>query len=84
MTAEERMASIHILHIDGRVASAGSATVEIAARLPVVGPLIARVGRLGPMKRLVEASYRSVAHNRHHLARFVRDMEPVIRWRGES
>jgi len=78
------MASIHILHVDGRVTSAGIATIEIAASLPVVGPVIARVGRSGPMKRLVDLSYRAVARNRHHLARFVHDVEPVIRWRSGS
>jgi predicted DCC family thiol-disulfide oxidoreductase YuxK len=83
MTADEQMASIHVLHLDGRVASAGIATIEIAACLPVVGPLIARVGRPSPMNRLVDVSYRAVARNRRHLARFVRDMEPVIRWRSE-
>ena len=84
MTADERMASIHILHVDGRVTSAGIATLEIAASLPVVGPVIARVGRLGSTKRLFEASYGAVARNRHHLARVVHDVEPVTRWRSES
>jgi hypothetical protein len=35
------------------------------------------------MKRLVEASYRVLARNRHHLARFVEDVEPLTRWRSE-
>jgi len=83
MAPDERMASIHILHVDGRVASAGSATIEMVARLPVVGPLLARIGRLGPMRRFAEASYRTVARHRHQLARFVRDTEPVIRWRTQ-
>ena len=81
MTDVERTASVQFLDVDGHIASAGNAVVEIARRLPVVGPPIARLGRFGPTNRLIEASYRLVARHRHRLARFVRDVEPVTRWR---
>ena len=77
------MASVHILHVDGRVDSAGMVIIELTSRLPVVGSL----GRMGrrkrPLRWSAEGAYRVVARNRHHLAALVKDVPPVIRWRDD-
>lgn len=75
------MASVHILHVDGRIESAGMAITELTARLPLVGRVANMVRHRGPTRRLTEAAYRAAARNRHHLARLVQDVEPTMRWR---
>jgi hypothetical protein len=81
MTPDERLASVHILHVDGRIDSAGMAIIDLASRLPFVGRAATLSGRNGPIRRVVEAGYRVVSRNRHRLAGFVRDVGPVVRWR---
>jgi len=75
------MGSVHILHVDGRTDSAGMAVIELTARLPHLGHVAKMVRRHSPTRRLTEAAYRVTARNRHHLTRFVKNVEPTTRWR---
>lgn len=81
MNSDEQMASIHILHGDGRIDSAGRAATDLASRLSLLASVSTGSTRFGLARRLIEASYGFLARNRHHLARLVRDVEPVRRWR---
>ena len=83
MTFDERMASVHLLDVDGGVASAGAAAIAVTSHLPIVGRTISRLGRLAPVRWGVELAYQAIARHRGRFARFVPDVEPVARWRND-
>lgn len=81
MTADQRMASIHVRLPDRTIHSAGAAAVCLGRALPGLRHAAAIAQRSQTATRLVESAYAVVAKHRHRLARFVPDREAVTRWR---
>jgi predicted DCC family thiol-disulfide oxidoreductase YuxK len=70
MSADERLASWHLVDGDGTVRSAGAAFPELFRLLPGGGPLAALTSRI---PRATDRAYRWVADNRSRWGKLVTD-----------
>jgi predicted DCC family thiol-disulfide oxidoreductase YuxK len=75
---------MHILYPGGRIASGGAALIDLAGHAPGLRHPTRAVSRFRLTRWVADAGYRLVARNRHRLAPFVPDAEPVTRWRVDS
>jgi predicted DCC family thiol-disulfide oxidoreductase YuxK len=64
----ERLASAHVVEVDGRLRSGGAVAAPVLRLLPVGGPL-ARLAERSP--RLADRCYRTVANSRGTLGRLL-------------
>lgn len=67
MDAEERFASSHLAHPDGRIDSAGAGVLGLSALLPLTAPLAFLYRLLPGHLILLERVYRVVADHRHQI-----------------
>jgi len=69
--AADLTSALHVVEPDGRLTSGGEAVLRIAEAVPRLR-LVARLGRLPLVSRLVEPMYGLVARHRHRLSRMLR------------
>lgn len=62
--------ALHVIDRAGQVTEGGGAMMDVLRRLPH-WRFLAWLGRLRPVRPLVEAAYRQIAGHRHGLSRFV-------------
>jgi hypothetical protein len=78
MPDEERLRSMHVVAVDGSVASAGDAMIALMAVFPATRRE-ARIARLWPPKRRkIAADYWRLADRRAELSEKVPDVPPTV------
>ena len=81
MPEEERLASMHIVDVHGRVHSAGDAVIVLMSvnksRKVRMQAWLARL--LPPVRNKIEREYRRLADRRGELSERVEDVEPISR-----
>ena len=78
LTEEERLASMHVIGVDGRVHSGGDGVIEILAASPK-GAWRARMARLlPPVRRKIAREYQKLADRRGELSARSPDVPPIV------
>ena len=83
LTEEQRMASMHVVGVDGRVHSAGDAVIELFAASPKTRYRAWLARLLPPVRRKIAREYQSLADRRGELSPKSPDVPPVVvepRW----
>ena len=78
MPEDERRTSMHVVRVNGSVASAGDAMIELMAAFPA-SRRQARIARLWPpRRRKIAEDYWRLANRRSELSEKVPDVPPVV------
>ena len=78
LTEEQRLASMHVIGVDGRVHSGGDGVIEILAASPK-GAWRARMARLlPPVRRKIAREYQQLADRRGELSARAPDVPPIV------
>lgn len=78
LTEEERLASMHVIGVDGRVHSGGDGVIEILAASPN-GAWRARLARvLPPVRNKIRREYQKLADRRGELSAKAPDVPPIV------
>ena len=81
LAPDERAGSFHVVRRDRSVLSAGAAATELMRGSPGWGWLARQARRFPAVQGAIDRFYWTVANNRSHLGRLVRDVPPVVRRR---
>ena len=79
MPEDDRRSSMHVVGVDGSVASAGDAVIAMMAALPKTRWKAWAARVLPPLRRKVDREYRRLAERRSELAERVPDVAPTVR-----
>jgi predicted DCC family thiol-disulfide oxidoreductase YuxK len=78
LTEEQRLASMHVIGVDGRVHSAGDAVVELLAASPKTRWKARAARLLPPVRRKIGVEYQKLADRRGELSAKSPDVPPIV------